>query len=127
MKTFDPAGYPVASFSQGAQGDPPLLFVAGQVPRPPDGGAAAQAPEDQFRQIWRNLIAVLDAAGASVEQLVQLRAFLSDRAHWDAFRSVRTEFLGEHRPAITAVVCDLADPSWVAEIEAVASLSDGAR
>jgi 2-iminobutanoate/2-iminopropanoate deaminase len=123
MQTHDPAGYQPTQVSQAVRADGPFVFVSGQVPRPPHGGAAAAAPEDQFRQIWTNLIAVLDAAGATVEQLVQLRAFLSDRRHWDAFRAVRQEFLGSHRPAITAVVCELADPTWVAELEAVASLA----
>ena len=122
MKFHNPAAYGPPSFSQAVESQGRLLFISGQVPRPPEGGAAAESAEDQFRQVFDNLGLVLASAGVGFDSLVQMRAYLSDRAHWGAFKSVRAEFLGDHLPAITAVVCELADPGWVAEIYAVARL-----
>lgn len=123
MKSHDPESFAPASYSQAIEVAGPLLFISGQVPRPPQGGEAADTAEAQFRQVFSNLSEILAAAGSGFEQVIQLRAFLSSREHWKAFKAVREEFLGSHRPSITAVVCELADPSWAVEIEAIASLA----
>lgn len=57
-----------------------LLFISGQVPTDADGdapeGFAAQA-----RLTWRNVETQLHAAGMSLDDLVKVTIFLSDRAH----------------------------------------------
>jgi 2-iminobutanoate/2-iminopropanoate deaminase len=56
----------------------------------------------------------------SVADLVHVRTYLADRSHREVNSHVRRDVLGAHEPALTVVMCDLFEPGWVAEIEAVA-------
>jgi enamine deaminase RidA (YjgF/YER057c/UK114 family) len=98
-----------------------LLFISGQTPTEPDGSVSAD-PEAQLRQVWANLRAVLDVSGAQLHDLVHVRTYLADRGYRDINSQVRQEVLGDHQPALTVVICDLYEDSWVAEVEAVAVL-----
>ncbi len=76
----------------------------------------------QATQVFRNLIAALDAAGASPRHLIKLTTFVTDLSHLPAFRQVRDQFLDvEHQPASTLVqVSRLFRPEFLIEIEAMA-------
>jgi 2-iminobutanoate/2-iminopropanoate deaminase len=82
----------------------------------------SQEPVEQLRQIWANLKAVFEAAGVGISDLVHVRTYLADRSHRGVNTEVRREVLGSHEPALTVVICELFEPGWVAEIEAVARL-----
>jgi enamine deaminase RidA (YjgF/YER057c/UK114 family) len=97
-----------------------MVFVSGQIPVAPDG----TVPPDfasQCRLAWRNVEAQLRAAGMSLDQLVKVTIFLSDRRYAVENRTVRQEVLGERTPALTVIVCDIFDPAWLLEIEAIAA------
>ncbi len=121
MRTINPGGsvQPVGGYSLGVATSDALLFISGQTPEAPDGAVSAE-PAEQLRQIWANVTAVLEAAGAGVADLVHVRTYLSDRSHREVNSDVRREVLGAHKPALTVVICELFEPGWVAEIEAVA-------
>ena len=96
-----------------------MLFVSGQVPETPEDGV----PDDfdaQCRLAWRNVRAVLDAADMSLENLVKVTIFLSDRRYRAANAKIRHEVLGEHRPALTIIITGIYDEAWLLEIEGVA-------
>jgi enamine deaminase RidA (YjgF/YER057c/UK114 family) len=97
-----------------------LLFISGQIPLRLDGvlpdGFAAQA-----RQAWTHVIAQLAEAGMDARNLVRVTIYLADRAHAAENRLIRAEFLGTHQPALTVVIAEIFDPSWLLEIEAVAA------
>jgi len=121
MRTINPRGSvaPVGGYSHGVATGDALVFVSGQTPEAADGSVSPE-PEQQLRQIWANVNAVLTAAGLDVSDLVQVRTYLADRSHREINTKVRREVLGAHEPALTVVVCDLFEPGWVAEIEAMA-------
>jgi len=123
LLTYTPENHPqAAAYSHAVETSGRLLFISGQTPKLPDGGPVAEDPIDQIRQTLKNLVNVLDSAGAGVENLVSVRCYLADRVHRDAFRIARTEVFGEHKPALTVVVCQIWDEAWACEIEAVAEL-----
>lgn len=97
-----------------------LLFISGQIPLRLDGvlpdGFAAQA-----RQAWTHVVAQLAEAGMDARNLVRVTIYLADRAYAAENRAIRAEFLGAHQPALTVVIADIFDPSWLLEIEAVAA------
>ncbi len=103
-----------------------LLFISGQTPEAP-GGAVLTEPAEQLRQIWANVTAVLEGAGAGVADLVHVRTYLADRSHREVNSDVRREVLGAHKPALTVVICELFELGWVAEIEALARVPRGRR
>lgn len=116
MRTINPRGsaQPVGGYSHGVATGDELPFISGQTPEVPDGAVSAE-PAEQLRQIWANVTAVLEAAGAGITDLVR-----ADRSHREVNSDVRREVLGAHKPALTVVICELFEPGWVAEIEAVA-------
>lgn len=99
-----------------------LVFLAGQVPLDESGRTVAPGdPVGQIRQVFRNIEAALKAAGGSLDDLVKLTVYLTDGRYFEAFRSVRREFLRRPFPASTGVVvAGLGWPEWLVEIEAVA-------
>ncbi|WP_447724304.1 RidA family protein [Sphingomonas koreensis] len=97
-----------------------LLFVSGQIPV----DAAGNVPADfaaQCRLVWHNIAAQLAAAGMDLTNLVKISTFLGDRRHREENSAIRREILGDHAPALTVIVCDIYDPEWLLEIEAVAA------
>ena len=82
-----------------------LLFVAGQVPLDDEG--VLVGPGDmaaQARQAFRNLGAVLAAAGAGWVDLVKLTYFVTDIAHVAAIREARDEFINVANPPASTLV-----------------------
>ena len=97
-----------------------LLFVSGQVPEKPDG-SVPEGFEAQCEQAWRNVIAVLAAAGLGVEHLVKINTFLTDRSQVVANRAIRRKMLGGNEPASTVMIAETVDGKWLLEIEAIAA------
>jgi 2-iminobutanoate/2-iminopropanoate deaminase len=100
-----------------------LVFVAGQLPIAPDGRKLGDQPfEAQARQVLANVEAALVAAGSSVQQLVQVRVYLTDITHWTAFNAIYAAWLGEHRPARAVVPVPGLHFGLLLEVEAVGAL-----
>jgi 2-iminobutanoate/2-iminopropanoate deaminase len=97
-----------------------LLFISGQVP----ADATGQVPCDfkaQCRLAWSNVFAQLDAAGMTLDDLVKVTVFLSDRRYRQENYEVRNEQLGPRSPALTIIITGIYDEAWLLEIEAVAA------
>ncbi len=97
-----------------------ILFVSGQVPvdrhdRVPDGFPA------QCALAWANIQAQLRAAGMTLDNVVKVTTFLSDRDYGKANREVRLLVLGDRCPASTTVVVDIFDSEWLVEVEVIAA------
>jgi 2-iminobutanoate/2-iminopropanoate deaminase len=77
----------------------------------------------QTRQILTNLKLVLDAAGATMADVLKVTVFLTNIDDRAAINPVRQEFFGPTRPASTLIeVSRLALPEMKVEIEAVVGL-----
>ncbi|MBI3367596.1 MAG: RidA family protein [Burkholderiales bacterium] len=101
-----------------------LVFVAGQLPITPDGRKLGDAPfEQQARQVLANVAAALRAAGSSVEQLVQVRVYITDIALWSAFNAIYAEWAGASRPARAVVPVPSLHFGLLIEVEAVGAVS----
>jgi enamine deaminase RidA (YjgF/YER057c/UK114 family) len=112
---------PAGNYSQALEvtGASRTLYLSGQIP----ADRAGTVPPDftsQARQCWTNIAAQLEAAGMSLDHLVVVRIYLSDRRYAMENRAVRQEVLGDRAPALTVIVADIFDAAWLLEIEAVA-------
>jgi reactive intermediate/imine deaminase len=101
-----------------------MLFVSGLTAHDGNGklvgGADAAA---QTRQILANLKLVLDAAGATMADVLKVTVFLTDINDRATINPVRQEFFGAAKPASTLIeVSKLALPEMKVEIEAVVGL-----
>jgi len=97
-----------------------FLFISGQVPE----SVAGEQPTDfesQARLVWHNVIAQLNAANMSIENLVKVTTYLSSRDHTRENREVRESILGNHLPALTVIVTGIFEEQWLIEIEAIAA------
>jgi reactive intermediate/imine deaminase len=99
-----------------------LLFVSGCVAVDSDGSlVGGDDVVAQTRQVFANLAAILDAAGASFADVAKVTVFLTDVDDRARINPVREEFFGDARPASTLVeVSRLVVPGAKVEIELVA-------
>jgi len=111
-------------FSQGVVHDD-TVYTAGQIPKDPaTGEVVGDTIEEQTAQTFRNLEAVLDAAGTGFEHVVTATAFLTDVDDIDGFNRVYREWVPEPHPARTTVeVAALAIDIRV-EVEMIAAVPE---
>ena len=99
---------------------PASLFVSGQIPATPDG-TVPESFEDQARLAWANVIAQLRAAGMTLDNLVKVTIFLSDRKYIADYRRMRDEVLRGRQIGLTTIITGIFDEKWLLEIEAIAA------
>jgi enamine deaminase RidA (YjgF/YER057c/UK114 family) len=76
----------------------------------------------QTHQCFRNIGQALAQAGCSLDDVVRVRYYLTDRAHFEPLAPVFGQYFARARPAATAVVCGLVDARMLIEIEVTARL-----
>jgi len=91
------------------------LHISGQVGITPDG-RLPDGLEAQNEQAWRNIFAILDAAGMEPADIVDVLAIVTDHSGVPVYRKVRDRMLGGHVAGSTMLVCGLASPDWKVEI-----------
>jgi 2-iminobutanoate/2-iminopropanoate deaminase len=115
----DKAPTPVAAYSQAVRKGN-LVFVAGQGGfDAATGELVGDGIEEQTRQTLHNLGYILDAAGASWDDLVSVRVFVTEHDEFAGMNATYGEFFTEPYPVRTTVFCRLA-PGMKVEIDAVA-------
>ncbi len=98
-----------------------FIFVAGQGPvDPATNEMAFGSIEQETRRTLDNIGIILEAAGASFSDVVQVRVFLKDPNDFNAMNSVYKEYFGEQKPARTTVGTLLPNPQMKVEIDCVA-------
>lgn len=114
---------PGGAYSQGLKaGD--FVFVSGQGPLDPDTGKfVGDQIEEQVAQTLKNVQAILEAAGASLADVVKVSAHLSDLALFDRYNKVYSTFFPDPKPTRTTVGSQL-PPGMLVEIDAIAYIGE---
>ena len=116
---------PRPRYSQGilAEGGK-LLFVAGQTASDKDGNVVGNGDiEAQTAQVFKNLRAVLEEAGGSLDNLVMTTTYITDRKYREGYNRVRQQQYKKNAPTSTLViVTGLAHPDYLIEINGIAVL-----
>jgi len=100
------------------------ILVAGQTGATADGIVSPEF-EPQTRRAFERIEYALDAAGASLSDLVQMTVYVTDMRYAREFKDVRSEVLGEDLTTSALIGVDsLAKPGLLIEIESQAVLSD---
>jgi 2-iminobutanoate/2-iminopropanoate deaminase len=99
-----------------------ILQVAGQVAFDPSTNEiVGTTVTEQTRQVMQNVRRVLEAGGATLEDVVMCRVYLTDTAHFGEMNDAYREFFEESFPARTTVYVGLPEGLLV-EIDALAVL-----
>lgn len=102
-----------------------LVYISGQLPVLADGTHANEVSfEDQSRQAINNLLAVLEAAGSSPEQLIKVTAYIVSIENWPKFNAVYADILGDARPARAIVPVPELHYGYLVEIDAIAAVDE---
>ena len=88
-----------------------------------DGPLLVENMKAQAEQVFKNLQAALDAAGAKFSDVVKMNTYITDMEQAPAVREVRARYFGDTTPASTLVqVVRLARPEFLLEIEVIAAV-----
>ena len=119
-----PTGYShVAKVNKGT-----LVYIAGQVSADASGKLVGEGNfEAQVEQVFKNLKLALEAAGATMADIVKLNSYLVAEVSQDdipKMRAIRDRYLNKEKPPASTlvVVSRLARPGWLIEIEVVAAI-----
>ena len=115
----DAAPGAVGPYSQGLR-DGELLFISGQLPMPAGGGLITDDIARAARQCLENVRAVLEAGGATMDDVVKVTIFLADMADFGAVNAVYGEFFAEPYPARSCIEAARLPKDAPMEIDAVA-------
>ncbi len=97
-----------------------LVFTAGQLGFDPATGELVEGGiREQTRQVLKNIAAVLEAAGSSLDRVVKTTVFIEDMGDFGAMNEVYGEFFASEPPARSTVEAGLALGALV-EIDAIA-------
>jgi len=117
----DEAPAAVGAYSQGTATDD-LVFTAGQIPLTPAGDLLDGTDIDvQTEQALENVEAVLEAAGASMSDVLKMTVYLDDIDDFEEMNNIYETFFDEDPPARSAIAVDELPKGVGVEIEAVAS------
>ena len=120
-----PKGYSNAVIAQGRQ-----IYVAGQVGWDSEERFNSDDIAEQAAQALRNIVAVLEAAGAGPEDIVRMTWYVTDKAAYIAglkeIGQAYREIIGQNFPAMTAVeVTALVEDRAKVEVECTAVVDEG--
>ncbi len=97
------------------------IYVSGQIPLDPaTGQQETGSVAAQTHLVFKNLKAVLEAAGGSLESVVRTTVFLADMDRFGEMNEVYASYFGSHRPARAAVQAARLPRDVQVEIDAVA-------
>ena len=110
---------PVAAYSQAIEANG-FLFCSGQVGLDPAANKLADGLAAQAEQVFRNLAAVLAAAGSSFGRVVKVTISLADLQHFAEVNAIYERHMGDHRPARTTVGCGSLPLGALIEVDVIA-------
>lgn len=98
-----------------------MVFCSGQIPIDPQTGEfVSEDVAEQTEQVLKNLSAVLEAAGTSLNNVVKTTVFLADMNDFTAMNEVYSKFFNENKPARATVQAARLPKDARVEIECIA-------
>ena len=97
-----------------------MVYTSGQIPLDPATGELVEGDvQAQAHQVFKNLIAVLEEAGTSMDKAVKTLCFLDDMADFAAFNEVYAEYFTE-KPARSCFAVKALPKGALCEVEVIA-------
>ena len=99
-----------------------LLFISGQLGIDPGTGSIKEGIEEQTKQVMNNLQAILQASGASLDNILKVTVYIADMDQFKTFNGIYGSFFGSDPPARATVEVSKLPLGGLVEIEAIARL-----
>lgn len=98
-----------------------IVFCSGQIPLVPETGLMVEGGiEEQARQMFANIKAVLDAAGLGFEHVVKTTVFMTDLGQFAALNGIYAEYFPANPPARSCVEVSALPKGAMVECEVIA-------
>ncbi len=99
-----------------------LVFSSGQIPVIPETGELAQGLEAQANQVFKNISALLSAAGSDISKVVKTTVFIKNMDDFAAINAIYAQYFTEPFPARSCVEVARLPKDVLLECEAIAEL-----
>ena len=99
-----------------------LVFCSGQIPVSPETGALAQGLEAQANQVFKNIAALLTAAGSDISKVVKTTVFIKNMDDFAAINAIYAQYFTAPFPARSCVEVARLPKDVLLECEAIAEL-----
>ena len=97
-----------------------MVFLSGQIGLVPEtGNMVSEKLEDQVRQAFANMQAVIDASGGRLDQIVKLTLFLTDLSQFGLVNNIMADIIPQPFPARSTVGVSSLPKGAQFEVEAV--------
>jgi reactive intermediate/imine deaminase len=121
----DTLNTPLAAYSQVVRKGP-IVTTAGLIPFDKEGKLVGEGDiAAQTRQTLENIKAALEAAGASLKDVVRTTVYLSDLSNYQGMNAVYNEYFKDSPAARATVGATLVLPTLLVEIDAMAVIDEG--
>lgn len=98
-----------------------LLIISGLNGYLSDGQTMPDSFEEQGEIIWQHIGTILRSADMDYQNIVSVRTYLADPSYDEANVNLRVKHLGDNKPSLTVICCQLLDPRWKLEVEVTAA------
>lgn len=110
----------IGPYSQGIRANG-FVYTSGQIPLDPaTGNLVGGSFEDQVHRVFRNLEAILSAAGTGFSRVIKATVYVTDLKNFGALNSIYASYFGEHKPARTTVEVSALPKDATVEIDLIA-------
>ena len=108
----------IGPYSQGYEVNG-ILYLSGQIPVDPVTGTVPEGIAAQAEQSCKNVAAILESAGSSLDKVFKTTCFLADMGDFAAFNEVYARYFTS-KPALSCVAVKALPKGVLCEIEAIA-------
>ena len=99
-----------------------MFYSSGQIPLAPEGEIVPGGVVEQTHQVFRNLLAVLEEAGASLETVIKTTVFIQNMDDFATINEVYGSYFSTHKPARSCVEVARLPKDVLLEIEVIAQV-----
>ncbi|CAN8139546.1 RidA family protein [Thiomicrorhabdus sp. 6S2-11] len=119
----DKAPQAIGTYSQAIRYDN-TVYLSGQIALIPETMELAEGDiSERIHQVFKNLSAVCEAAGGSLQDIVKLNIFLTDMSHFATVNEIMAQYFKEPYPARAAVAVKELPKGTDVEMDGVMALS----
>lgn len=101
-----------------------MIYTSGIIPVDPETGVIPEGSVEQARQVMKNMSALLQSAGSSMDQVIKTTVFIKEMDDFAAINEVYAEFFQEAYPARSCVEVARLPKDVLMEMEAIALKKD---